>query len=164
MSADPTTPDAIPFDVDPAPEPPKTRSWKVVLWLLATVLVLCLAGAGGAYWAITRGARALQDPPRRATMAFLNDLKVGSFNDAYLSLCDTTMKQFSRDAFVAQMRTDPKVASYTIREVSVRTVDNVDTAIVTVDVTRAGGAVERNSIPLTYADSDGTWLICGQPY
>jgi hypothetical protein len=162
VSADQTTSDAIPFDVEPTPEPPKTRSWKVVLWLLATVFVLCLAGSGGAYWAITRGAQALQDPPRRATAAFLNDLKVGRYNDAYLSLCDTAMKLFSRDAFVTQMQNDPKVASYVIREVSVRTVDNVDTAIVTVDITRAAGAVERHSIQLT--SQEGTWLICGQPF
>jgi hypothetical protein len=162
VSADQTTSDAIPFDVTPGIDPPPTRSWKVVLWLLVAVMALCLIGGGGAYWVITRGAKAVQDGPRRATTAFLGDLQTGGYNDAYLSLCDLTTKQFTREQFVAQMQTDPKIASYDIREVSVRTVDNTDNAVVTVDIVRAGGTIDRHSIPLTY--QDGTWLICGQPF
>jgi hypothetical protein len=160
VSADPTTSDAVPLGHDVA-EPPKTRSWKVVVWLFVTVLVLCLAGGGLAYWLVDKGAKAAVAGPRRAAAAFLGDLETGSYNDAYLALCDTTMKQYSRDRFVAQMRSDPRVTGYRIIDASVKSVSGVDVAVVTVDVTR-GGATERHTIPLT--DQDGTWLICGQPY
>lgn len=161
MSADPTASDAVPLGHDVV-DPPKTRSWKVALWLFATVLVLCLAGGAGAYWLINVGANAAVAGPKRATAAFLGDLETGSYNDAYLALCDATMQQYTRDRFIAQMRSDAKVTGYRILDATVESVNGTDTAIVTVDVNRGAGTAERHSIPLT--DQDGTWLICGQPF
>lgn len=129
--------------------------WRRVAVLVGVAVVLCAAGGGLSLFVINNHQKALEQQPKAATQAFLNDLQTSSAAQAFTMLCSTTKQSFT----VADLK---PVQSYQIVDVTVNTVDNVPSAIVTADITRGGGSVERHSIPLS--KENGRWLICGEPY
>ncbi len=150
-----TTPDSpIPYGRRMVNDKPKSK-WKLVLILIGLAAALCLAGGGLSYFAIVRGGQALEGPPKAATQTFLNALRIPNNADAYTSLCSTTKSTFKPVDLQS-------VKDYRIIDVRVQTVNGQRGAIVTVDITRTTGPVERHAIPLSKEGSQ--WLICGQPY
>jgi hypothetical protein len=128
---------------------------KLVLILIGLAAVLCLAGGSLSYFAITRGAKAMEGPPKAATQEFLNALRIGNKATAYSSLCSTTKLSFKSD----DLQT---IKNYKIIDVRVETVNGQRAAIVTVDITGDTGGLQRHAIPLSKEGDQ--WLICGQPY
>lgn len=149
----------------PPPPPPKKSNrtaWTIVLIVVGSLLVLCCLGGGIGGYFIYQAVKNTTNAATDATRAFIGDLESGDATDAYDHLCSSTKASFPEPVFASIVRSEPQITGYKIVNRSVGNTNGRQTASITVDLTRASGAVDRHRFPLKR--ESGNWLVCGQPY
>lgn len=132
---------------------------KIVLIVLAVVLALCCCGGGVGAYLFFDGAT---KPAREATSAFLTELESGDLTAAYDRLCDSTKIRLDRPAF-AQAIDQRRPVSHDLHWGGSYSNDNgVETAVITADMTYAGGGKDARAFRML--KEDGAWKPCGNPY
>jgi hypothetical protein len=136
------------------------RKWRVRH--LVTAVIALVVICGGAYAIVLFHTYQSSKPAVSAANSFLNSLETNNVDDAYTQLCAATRKQYTEAAFAAYVKTQPGINGHTNTAVVLSSVNGIDSAIVTEDITNTGGSSQSRSIVLD--KENGTWLVCGQPY
>jgi len=138
----------------------RNRRWRRRHLVTAVVsfVVICAAAYAVVVWHTYQNTKPAVD----AANTFLNSIETGNVTDAYDQLCAPTRKQFSATQFSAYVKSQPGIAGHASTSVDMSTVDGVDSAIVTENITTTSGSSQSRSIVVDH--EDGAWLVCGQPY
>jgi uncharacterized membrane protein len=151
-----------PVPPPPGPPPRRRAALRRVLIIVAVVVAVCCAGGIAAGYGLVHWGNSAAGPARDATGTFLTRLEKGDTTGAYQLLCADERNRLSQAAFADQVHAQPPLRNHTIVDVSVAVVNGTSTALVTVDLTRDGAAVERHTVRLV---KDGSsWRVCGEPY
>lgn len=147
----------------PAPPPPKNNNTlRIVLIVVGALCALCCCGGvvGGVY--LFHSYQKESGPAGDATDRFVTDLENDDAAGAYTLLCDNVHGVMSADEFAAGLAAQPKILGHKSTGVKVTTGTGGTTAIVSMNLTTAGGFVNQHAFPLV--KEDGAWKVCGQPY
>jgi len=147
----------------PLGPPPRRRpALRRVLVIVAVVLVVCCAGGTAAGYGLFRWYNSAAGPAQAATETFLTRLERGDTAGAYQLLCADERNRLSQAAFTDLVHARPQLRRHRIVGTSVAVVNGTSTALITVDLTRAGEAAERHTVRLV---KDGSsWRVCGEPF
>jgi hypothetical protein len=146
----------------PPPQPPARRkNTKIILFVVGGALaVCCLIGSVAGIFGY-RAFRAVLEPPRTATEAFVQDLVKGDAAAAYQKLCEPTRTRTS-EAELASRISSRRLTGYEIDGVSIETVNGQTTAAVTTSLTYADGFDDPHVFRLV--KEGDAWKVCGNPY
>jgi hypothetical protein len=141
--------------------PPRKRNTKVILFVVGGALaVCCLIGAVAGVFGF-RAFRAVLEPPRQATDAFVQDLVRGDAAAAYRKLCQPTRSRTTEAELVSMINTR-RPNRYEITGVDIQTVNGETNGAVTVNLTYPDGFTEPHVFRLV--KEGDTWKVCGNPY
>jgi hypothetical protein len=124
------------------------------------VAVCCLIGGVAGIFGY-RAFRAVLEPPRTATEAFVQDLVRGDAAAAYQKLCEPTRSRTS-EAELASLLGSRRPTRYEITGVDIETVNGQTTAAVTTSLTYPDGFTDPHVFRLT--KEGDAWKVCGNPY
>jgi hypothetical protein len=155
-------PDVQPPPPPPAPQPPpRRRNTKIIIFVVAGALaVCCLIGTVAGVFGF-RAFRAVLEPPRIATEAFVQDLVRGDAAAAYQKLCESTRARTSEAELASAIGTR-RPTRYEITGVDIETVNGQTTAVVRVNLTYPDGFTDPHPFRLT--KEGDAWKVCGNPY
>jgi hypothetical protein len=129
--------------------------------LVAAVIAVIIV-CGAAYAIVVIRNYSESKAPVAAADGFLNSLEVNGVDDAYNQLCPATRKDYTETQFAAYVKKQPGIDDHHSTKVELSTVDGVDSAVVTENLSESGGSTESHAIVLDKISGD--WLVCGQPY
>jgi hypothetical protein len=144
------------------PQPPaRKRNTKVIIIVIAGALAVCclIGGVAGIFG--FRAFRAVLEPPRTATEAFVQDLVRGDAAAAYQKLCAPTRAR-TTEAELASMISSRRPTRYEITGVEIQTVNGQTNGAVTVNLTYPDGFTDPHVFRLI--KEGDAWKVCGNPY
>jgi hypothetical protein len=145
----------------PVTPPPRRRNTRTIIFVVGGALaVCCLIGSVAGIFGY-RAFRAVLEPPRTATEAFVQDLVRGDAAAAYQKLCEPTRSRTS-EAELASKISSRRPTGYEITGVSIETVNGQTTAAVTTRLTYPDGFTDPHVFRL--AKEGDAWKVCGNPY